>query len=61
MFNQVDTIENQLCLSESIDGSFCQEWQITKESTHNYMNTIVLVVILPLAIYLTVRLFLNKK
>lgn len=61
MFNQIDTLENHLCVAESVDGMFCAEWEITKESTHNYMNTIVLVVLLPLVIYLTIRLFLKPN
>lgn len=59
MFNQSDTSEIQTCVSESLDGSFCQQWEITRESTYNYMNTIILVVVLPVAIYLTIRLFLK--
>lgn len=61
MFNQIDTTENHLCLTVAASGQFCEEWQVVKESTHNYMNTIVLVLILPLFVYWTIRLFLNKK
>jgi len=59
ILNMTDTIENHLCLSESSNGSFCAEWQISREATHNYLNTLVLVVVLPVAIYLVVRLFLK--
>jgi len=61
MYNQIDTIETHLCVAESLDGSFCQQWEVTKESTHNYMNTIVLLIVLPLAIILTIRLFLFRR
>jgi len=60
MYNQTISTTTEVCLLESTNGNYCENWQINTEKTFNYFDLIIYL-LLPIITFVMIGFFRKRK